>query len=357
MTFNKSTASKMFHSYTGFTLAEVLITITIIGVVAAIVIPALVKNITEHVWGEEKTNFEMKINEAMNQMKTNDVLTGYATSEDFVNAFVKYMKITRTCDSSNLTNCFVPKFKTTTGKEIITATTMKTGKNFGKKTYTSPLVGIQFNNGIQGLISYNPDCAYVNPYDNRASATECLSMLYDLNGSSKPNVVGKDIVAYKVDKIGEACVFELNGTCYGSYYSTITPMTYAQCMAEKGQLGLSTCCTQAYCTSNGDYFAGAAKACGGKNNLPTVAQLEDLAKALYPTGTMDMYRKITAPRDDAKALEMGLPTGYQFWLWSSENDTDGYYSGACRMFIQNSTDDIWALRGSSDFKALCLIKD
>lgn len=179
-----------------FTLAEVLITLTIIGVVAAITVPTIMQKVQDYAWKEDNTHFKMNINEAMNQMKTNDALTGYPTSDDFVDEFAKYFRIAHRCDSSNLTDCFVSDFKSNLGAEINTEARLKTGADFGKATYTSPLVGIQFNNGVQGIIAYNPDCEYVNPYDNRAIATECLSMVYDLNGTTKPNVIDKDIYTY-----------------------------------------------------------------------------------------------------------------------------------------------------------------
>lgn len=46
----------------GFTLAEVLITLTVIGVVAAITIPQLVKNMNDYAYGKSKDNFDLKIN-------------------------------------------------------------------------------------------------------------------------------------------------------------------------------------------------------------------------------------------------------------------------------------------------------
>lgn len=327
-----------------FTLAEVLITLTIIGVVAAIIIPMLMENINSHVWGEEKTNFEMKINEAMNQMKTNDALTGYATTQDFVVEFMKYMKISNTCLSGYYTNCFVPKLKASDGTEVDTVAKLRTGKDFGKTTYTSPLVGVQFNNGVQGLVAYDPDCAYVNRYDNQASATGCLSILYDLNGSSKPNQAGKDIVMYHVDKIGPTCAIEVGSSCYGAPFLP-TALTIAECNEQRIDLGINGC-------GGIDYWAGAVAACGRVSKLPSQEQLDELANDLYSLnscGTSTCFGLL----DYVKSSSYGLPNAGQFFVWSSTevNSSETY----TRKFSSNSSNRYLKMRATPNIYAMCVI--
>lgn len=318
----------------GFTLAEVLITITIIGVVAAIVIPWFVENVQNQAWSAEKANFNMKINEAMNQMKTNDALTGYATNEEFVETFKKYMKITRVCDSSNLTSCFVPMLKAGDGTEVDTVKKLRTGEDFGKDNYTSPLMGVQFANGIQGLVAYNPDCAYVNPYDNHASATGCLSILYDINGSSKPNQANKDIMMYNVDKLGPTCAFKIGSTCYSAAFMP-EAMSYADCNAQKAKLGIHCCPTTGIvnCGSVGDYWAGAFKHCKDQGlRLPTTSELEDIARTLYPTLTPDGSNPniVRGTLSHAKARDMGLLASDKmtFQIWTNEEPSSFNYAVA-----------------------------
>lgn len=53
---NRSTARK-----TAFTLAEVLITLVIIGVVAALTVPNLMKNINQRDWDTASSNFNRKL--------------------------------------------------------------------------------------------------------------------------------------------------------------------------------------------------------------------------------------------------------------------------------------------------------
>ena len=57
----------MIKKILGFTLAETLITIGIIGVVAALTIPTLVQNYQEKNWETSANVFEKKLNEAINK--------------------------------------------------------------------------------------------------------------------------------------------------------------------------------------------------------------------------------------------------------------------------------------------------
>lgn len=89
-----------------FTLAETLITLSIIGVVAVLTITTFVKNYQEKAWKTSAEVFNKKLTDAIDLMNTNDELAGYSTTEDFVNAFSKYAKIIKTCDESNLNSCW-----------------------------------------------------------------------------------------------------------------------------------------------------------------------------------------------------------------------------------------------------------
>ena len=67
-----------------FTLAEVLITLAIIGVVAAMTIPTLVAYNQEKGWDTSSTVFQRKLGEALSIMNTQQTLSGLGTTENFV---------------------------------------------------------------------------------------------------------------------------------------------------------------------------------------------------------------------------------------------------------------------------------
>ncbi len=57
----------------------------------------------------------------------------------------------------------------------------------------------------------------------------------------------------------------------------ITPMSKAECEAKKESLGIKSC------PYDNDYWAAAVEKCGGVQNLPTMDDLYELAKKVYPT--------------------------------------------------------------------------
>ena len=60
----------------------------------------------------------------------------------------------------------------------------------------------------------------------------------------------------------------------------LEPMSYNDCMAQKEELGLDYCSGADNPTEGEDYYAAAAKACGGKQNLPSIEDLVQLASDL-----------------------------------------------------------------------------
>ncbi len=90
-----------------FTLAEVLITLAIIGIVAAVTIPTLIAKYQEKAWKTSADVFDRKLTEALNLMNTNDELVGYKNAEEFVQAFSKYVKIAKVCNKDNIDNCWI----------------------------------------------------------------------------------------------------------------------------------------------------------------------------------------------------------------------------------------------------------
>lgn len=252
----------------GFTLAETLVTLLIIGVVAAIAIPPLMTNITDRVFAQEQDLAIKKIREATNQMKSNDVLGGYATNDAFADEFQKYIKITKRCTSTNLANCFISKFQNASG-ESINISDLTSGTNLGHATYTSPTVGMILINGTTMVFAFDPACARIDPFDNKTDTTSCMSIVYDVNGLAKPNIIGKDIALLNATldtctgaKIGGLCI-AASDTTYSSI-DTCTDTTY------DSHLTANT-----YCASN--MWAGAKKACADQNmRLPDINELNTI---------------------------------------------------------------------------------
>ena len=341
----------------GFTLAEVLITLAIIGIVAALTIPTLVQNYQERAWNTASQVFQRKLGEALRVMNVQGTLAGYTTTEAFVDELSKHIKITRICENDDITTCFADKV-TWDGEEV-EMSKIKTSKNFGKDDWDTNTVAVQFANGVNGVIAYNPDCRQ-NQFSNdvitvgeTGISTDCLAMLYDVDGFKNPNNRGddlKDIGNIALD--GSNCAIELSdGTCFTAPFKP-TAMSLSDCEAQKGELGISGC------YYDPDYWAGAVKACHDMgSSLPSQEQLDQLARDLYPGATISstLYENSTGgSRDNDLAMEWKFITSpsSEFWVWSSEEDIKT--SSFTRYFGSTRTSRSTNGRTNSTGQAVCL---
>ena len=138
-----------------FTLAEVLITLVVIGIVAALTLPGLIQNHNEKAWSTAQSVFEKRLEVATKQMNTEEKLAGYANTIDFVNELKKYIKITKVCDSNDLTKCFESKILAADGQEI-EVSNLKSSSQLAKEDWGTETIGVQFADGVGALIAYNP---------------------------------------------------------------------------------------------------------------------------------------------------------------------------------------------------------
>ena len=332
-----------------FTLAEVLITLGIIGIVAAMTIPTLVANYQNKAWNTSAQVFERKLEEALKTMNTQQVLAGYSNTADFVSALGKYFKITKVCANDDILSCF--EDKVTWGDEEVDMTKIKNASNFGQEDWDTETIGVQFANGTTGLIAYNPQCKE-QPFTNQFNGTSCLAILYDTTGFKTPNTQQKDLRSINVLSLGSSCAFEINGTCFTAPFRP-TSLIYAECQEEvaKGELGIKACMYAA------DYWAGAVKACGGVSKMPTMAQVADIANYVYNTsGIGAQTDKTGLTLDYDKVAELGFTAipGSSFYVWSGE-EYSSYYAYT-RGFGRTGTD--WysdSTRGGDYRQAVCIV--
>ena len=249
-----------------FTLAEVLITLAIIGVVAAITLPTLVQEYKVRSWKTTSSTFERKLGESLRVLNSQDLLSSFENTRDFVeNGLGKQMSITKICDE--VTDCFTEKiFKNE--ETSYDVSTLIDAASLGHGEFETDTVGVQFANGIMALIAYNPyfystNDSNVVTFNKTAQggkeyitiSTNALSVLYDVSGYSKPNMFGKDL-------------YTINSTL-GSGENSCTQIGEYFCIKDLGTNYKSISCAysdlnEEYCPSPGgdtDYWAGAIKAC------------------------------------------------------------------------------------------------
>ncbi len=314
----------------GFTLAELLITLGIIGVVAAMTIPTLVQDYNERVWRTSAEVFNRKLEEALKTMNTQQTLAGHTTTESFVEELSKHFKTNKICQNDELLDCFSEVVYWGGGEatpEEVDMSIIKTAKSFGQNDWNTNIVGVQFANGTSALIAYNPttgeNSCTQDPYSNQVTGGDCLAILYDTSANKNPNTSGKDLRANaNVTKLGgKTCAFELAGICFGAPFLP-TAIKKAECESIKSTHGIKEC------PYDNDYWAGAVKKCGGINKMPTMAQVSEIANYIYGTtdiGAMTDKTKISL--DETKAISLGFTfdSNDSFYVWSSEESHNFAY--------------------------------
>ena len=217
---------------TAFTMAEILLSLTIIGVVAAITLPSLTGNINERTWNTQRKALYSRMSQAVALMPA---LNGYGigatedeTKENAAETFLsaglsKVLKINNICDSEHLQDCGLPsKIIQMGGKSNISplpqslfafnsafnfSPTEAGVKVFSYSQLDTNAAAFETANGEAILVYYYPFCKismnelsgyYVQP-------KLCANFVYDLNGKKGPNTVGKDVgfitAFYPVDPV------------------------------------------------------------------------------------------------------------------------------------------------------------
>lgn len=352
----------------GFTLAEVLITLGIVGVIAAMTMPVLINNVQARVKAKRIENIKQKLSKATDKMAVQSGMTDYGDTLAFVTELNKHMKLAKICDNAHIAECWpVPevnlkdKGKTWEISKTQNAKTLRIPKD-SQPNYADT-VGRITADGTSLILSYDKKCSFdVNntglKFDKGtalSNSMSCLAGVFDWNGSSKPNKLGEDILTIGLAAgLGTDCAIEVGGKCFTAAV-TPTPLTYAECEAEKDKLGIKECCPDSW-FGGIDYWAGAVKQCGGVSKMPTADDLAKLATELYKEhpsvgAKEDIWNGLHL--DTSKASPIGfLVPDWGVYVWSGEenNSHDAYY----RFFSSSGTRWANGNRLGRDSRAVCV---
>ena len=182
--------------FKGFTLAEVLITMAIIGVIASMTLPALNTNMLKHQAGTGLTKGMNEIQQAtMLLLKEQDARSlsriGISNNGDISTADANHPQ----CIQENFLRCISKQAGTnrTAGIEFTTTTTIPTYRIFDlTSTYFVPNNSTAYigKDGITYI--YNGD-----------EGTTMYYYLLDINGNKGPNVMGRDTFKIGVTRKGD----------------------------------------------------------------------------------------------------------------------------------------------------------
>ncbi len=241
-----------------FTLAELLITISIIGVVAVLILNVAAA-ITSKVQERSRNMAKAKLTQVMKVLNSQDLLHGITTTDEFADILEKHVKVIKRCDSEHLTSCFnktitretAKVLGNTTGLKYENTADIKKGEHLGFPANTSGNVGFVLADGLSMIFSYDTTCQS-NPYDNMNAVDKCLIAIFDTNGMGNPNKLNEDIGLLNATLGAEACV-DIGGLCV-----TVSDIPYSPTQAEP-YTGIASE-ANGNC-SNFNYWDGARVAC------------------------------------------------------------------------------------------------
>src|SRR5574344_999292 len=245
----------------------------------------------------------------------------------FVQGHEKNYVIQKVCTANQLRGCWQYDYVTLKdGKQWNIADTIS-GNQFrmtkdDNNDYTGQTVGIVNGDGTTMIISYNTKCATFDPaktypYSGFTNATTgCVAIVFDANGSRKPNTVGKDVVLFNANGLGSSCAIIANGKCFSKQGDLTVDRSTCQEMVDSGKYGITSC------PYSFDTWAGAVKTCGGIDKLPTESDLANIKSQLYDTNNKLNYDKV-----HAMGFTAASPTMFM-GIWENKlesNEYNAYY--------------------------------
>lgn len=186
-----------------FTLAEILMVLVIIGIIAAMTIPSLVQNFTK-----QKTTAKVKTAYAALSSAYNTAIAQNGSPETWgwtdestansngaitaLNVIIPNFKILKKCDTGK--GCFPPSV---TYKRLDGANSSY--GNFDDNIYRAKA---QLTNGNSIILhSISKDCSTIRGI-NTALKNVCGDIAVDINGFQQPNKFGEDVFFFYLTKYG-----------------------------------------------------------------------------------------------------------------------------------------------------------
>ena len=177
----------------GFTLAEVLITLVIIGVIAAMTIPTLINKTNKQEYVSRLKKAYSTLAQATNRIIAEEGnpradIGGWATSPEAVyNMYKKYLNKAKECGASTNRGCFSGNYK-----RMDNVVTSYEG--------ASTRYGFILADGTEILVreENRSDCSYWGT----GSRNVCQYFNVDINGAKGPNALGIDAFAFVLKENG-----------------------------------------------------------------------------------------------------------------------------------------------------------
>lgn len=182
-----------------FTLAEVLITLAVVGVVASMAIPGLVNNAqkTEYLTGLKKAY--ATLSEALNMYRAEHGAIEYMFEcnnqgpKCILDRIAPYLSLAKTCNG--IKGCWYDSDVRWLNGNTAYATYDTTWQNANGKATLADGMMIKFSMWSE---SCTHGAAYTGPLNN----TICADFEIDVNGAKGPNMIGRDFFSFWITKNG-----------------------------------------------------------------------------------------------------------------------------------------------------------
>ena len=354
-------------SMRAFTLAEILITLTVIGVVAALTIPSLNNEVNSRTLATKQKVFENRLHEGLRRMKAEDKLEKTYTTSEFVDEMGKYFNISQVCEPENLTDCFGEKIISYEAKpegEEFEVSELTNTNNFNdSEESNAPVKGVKFSDGTTMIMGYKPDCVAASAYDDSSDQssgklTSCMRYIADVDPKKKTKKYGGSTSGDKLEGSTKA-EQQANKTSINKGNSLIGNIS----LTKGNAYGLSFKIVDIATNKTWEEAVAYCQAQGA--SLPNTAQLSEMADKIYlvdgancKTGTIDnrdgrpYYYNCNTSVINAQPLKQYLAPGTTgAYVWSSV--PVGPYTAWFRNFYPTYTSDNYYTRYNR-YTAVCV---
>lgn len=201
----------------GFTLAEVLITLGIIGVVAAITIPILLNSYQKVQYVTTLKKAYAQFNEVISQVAAENNCPGdlvctklfTATNQNLGEEIVKHYKVLKNCQLNTGQGCMPTSVKPNIDGS-------GTPLNYDDGSFWETSGGYSFItiDGVSIMVSGgDSDCSWDNSTHRTGNLTQtCKEVIFDITGPTKgPNIGGRDVFTYWLSNGKGPLLYPLGG--------------------------------------------------------------------------------------------------------------------------------------------------
>lgn len=178
----------------GFTLAEILITLTIVGIIAAMTIPSIIQNSQDSHLRSRWRKVYSEINSAINNM-TVDGYINTSNSDSIADELKTELSIIKDGSFTEMTSYdedFYYKCYKRESSSNKCNNWMSTENDYYKKTLVSSSGYLIFIMHLSGNCTGNNYRAMLPNAGPMPQSNLCMEIAVDVNGETGPNMIGKD---------------------------------------------------------------------------------------------------------------------------------------------------------------------